>query len=169
MVDWFDFVALPLFEAHASEAPFEAPAFLSVNESMPARRARWLASLLDVPSATSRKTVVTRLTELFIEFDHPNTFRVLSDLALDDVSADDLIAAYQLKVVWAGSPKLWCIRRSRRAAPLIPEKGQAMLTWSKATRLVALSKGLPAEIIIEEDWFNDWLMIPLATWHSGRF
>ena len=160
--DWFDAVALPLFDAHASESPFEQPVRPSVSESEAARHARWLTSLLDVPSPTTRKAVIARLTELFSQFDHPNTFRALSDLALDDVSADDLLTAYQLKMAWANTPKLWCVRPSKRAAPVISDRSHTMLTWTKATRLASLSGGVAAELIIDEDWFDDWLIVPFG-------
>ncbi|WP_315755948.1 MULTISPECIES: hypothetical protein [unclassified Bradyrhizobium] len=160
--NWFDYIELPLFEARAFEHPFGPPREQDRAESLQARRARWLLSLLDVPSSIDRRTFLGKFNELFEHFNHPNTFRAVSDLALNGASADDILTAFYLKLAWAECPKFWSIRQSRSRAPFIPQNGQTMLTWTRAVRLSILSKGLPAECIIQDDWYEDWLVIPFG-------
>ena len=157
---WFDYVELPRFEARAAEQPFALPRYRP--EAVSERRARWLLSLLDVPAKSRHKGLYREFVELFDYFSHSSSFRALSDLALHDVSADEILCAFHLKLAWAESPKFWSVRRSRLGAPVVPDAGRAMLSWSRAARMVLLAKGLPAECIIREDWYDEWLSVPFG-------
>ena len=159
---WFDDVDLPRFDARAAEQPFALPRYRPEAEVTSARRARWLLSLLDVPAKSRRKGLYQQFVELFDYFNHPSSFRALSDLALHEVPADEILHAFHLKLAWAESPKFWSIRRSRLGAPFVPDSGRAMLTWSRAARMALLAKGLPAECIIQEDWYDEWLLVPFG-------
>jgi len=160
--NWFDDLELPLFQARAAEHPFLLPRERGHSESFSARRARWLLSLLDVPARNARQAVLREFIALFEHFDHANTFRALSELALNDVSADEIVTAFHLKLTWAECSKFWSMRRSRLGAPFIPHNGQAMLTWTRAARLATMAKGLPAECIIQDDWYEEWLLVPFG-------
>ncbi|WLA74075.1 hypothetical protein QIH77_02220 [Bradyrhizobium diazoefficiens] len=160
--DWSDYIELPRFEARAAEHPFVLPRERNRIETVPVRRARWLLSLLDVPTPNARRAFLSGFVELFEHFNHPNTFRALSELALDDTSADEILTAFHLKMAWAECPRFWSIRQSKHGAPFVPQNGQAALTWTRAVRLAILSKGLPAECIIQYDWYEDWLEIPFG-------
>lgn len=159
---WFDDVELPRFDPKAAEQPFVLPRYRQEAEAEPARRARWLLSLLDVPAKSRRDGLYQQFIELFDHFNHPSSFRALSDLALHDVPADEILCAFHLKLAWDERPKFWSIRRSRQGAPFIPHAGRAMLTWSRAARMALLAKGLPAECIIQEDWYDEWLSVPFG-------
>lgn len=159
---WFDYVELPRFDARAAEQPFVLPRYRPEAEAASARRARWLLSLLDVPAKSRRNGLYQQFVELFDHFNHPSSFRALSDLALHDVPADEILCAFHLKLVWAECPKFWSVRRSRLGAPFIPDTGRAMLTWSRAARMALLAKGVPAECIVQEDWYDEWLSVPFG-------
>lgn len=159
---WFDDVELPRFDARAAEQPFILPRHRPEAEAAPARRARWLLSLLDVPAKSRRNGLYQQFVELFDHFNHPATFSALSDLALHDVPADEILCAFHLKLAWVERPKFWSVRRSRLGAPFVPDNGRAMLTWSKAARMALLAKGLPAECIIQDDWYDEWLSVPFG-------
>ena len=103
-----------------------------------------------------------KFIELFEHFHHASTFRAVSDLALNGASADEILTAFHLKLLWAECPKLWSIRRSRFRYPFIPENGKSMLTWTRALRFTCSSKGLPAECIIQDDWYEEWLAVPFG-------
>ena len=109
------------------------------------------------------------LKNLFDCYQHHNTFRALVDLALDDVRADDLITAFELKQIWLYQPKFWSIRRKGSHAPIIPHGGERLLGWTKAARFADLSMGLPAEQIIDDDWYDDWLQLPFGDPLSWSF
>jgi hypothetical protein len=84
--DWSEGIVLPLYNAHASENPFsldDAPPSL---EGITRRRARWLVSLLDLPTTKARRWFADKFEELFDEFPHHMTFHALSELALDGAS-----------------------------------------------------------------------------------
>ncbi|WFU78705.1 hypothetical protein QA645_29825 [Bradyrhizobium sp. CIAT3101] len=159
---WFDYVELPRFDARAAEQPFAPPRHRPEAEAMSERRARWLLSLLDVPAKSRHKELYQQFVELFDCFSHPSSFRAISDLALHDVTADEILCAFHLKLGWSESPKFWSVRRSRLGAPFVPDSGRAMLTWSRAARMALLAKGLPAECIIRDDWYDDWLSVPFG-------
>lgn len=160
--DWSDDLELPLFEARAAENPFHLQSRAPLSESLMMRRARWLLSLLDVPGPSERKRLLAHFVEIFDHYTHASTFRALTDLALDDSSGEEIATAFQLRMVWSEYPKLWTIRRGKGNAPITPHNGRSVLTWTRAIRLVKLSKGLPPECIIEDDWYDEWLQLPLG-------
>jgi hypothetical protein len=100
--------------------------------------------------------------ELFEHFNHTSSFRALTDLALDEVSGDEIVSAFQLKLLWSVSPRFWSIRNPKMRAPFVPDNGRNLLTWTRAVRLTKLSKGLPADCIIEDDWYEEWLQLPFG-------
>lgn len=159
---WFDGIQLSTFRVGASENPFIFEERTSVGERLANRRARWLLSLLDVPVVKARLFYRDIFEELFDYYDHQATFRALTELALNDVAADDLVTAFHLKQIWAERPKFWSIRRKGMRAPITPLGGQNLLGWSRSVRFADLAKGLPPENIIDEDWFDEWLQLPFA-------
>jgi hypothetical protein len=160
--DWSDGLALPLFQARAAENPFRIRPRAPLSESLAMRRARWLLSLLDVPGPSERKRLLAQFLEIFDHYAHASTFRALTDFALDGSLGEEIAVAFQLKMVWSECPKLWTIRRGKANAPITPHNGSSVLTWARAIRLVRLSKGLPAERIIEDDWYEEWLRLPFG-------
>ena len=157
---WSEDVALPLYEAHASESPFRLEEVSRFHEGISHRRARWLASLLDLPTVRARRWFADKFEELFDEYPHHNTFRVLSEFAIDCASADEILVSFELKQVWADHPIFWSIRRKGFRGPFVPNGGERQLGWTRAIRLVNLAKGLPAERIIDSDWYEEWLRLP---------
>ena len=160
--EWSCDLELPLFEARASENPFQLRPRTPLSESLVIRRARWLLSLLDVPGPSDRRRLLAHFVEIFDHYTHASTFRALTDLALDDSSGEDIAAAFQLKMLWSEYPKLWTIRRGKVITPIAPHNGRNALTWTRAIRLVKLSKGLPPECIIDDDWYDEWLHLPFG-------
>lgn len=160
--DWSDSALLPLFRAGAAENPFLPKPEIGRKQRLTSNRARWLLSLLDVAAESTRKRYLRAFEEMFEMFPHASSFRALSELALGEVSAEDILAAFQLRLLWRESPKFWSIRAKGIRAPLIPAQGENMLGWTRATRLVQLSKGIAAECIIDEDWYEEWLSLPVG-------
>jgi hypothetical protein len=159
---WHDDVSLPEFESGASENPFSARPERVRSEQLIERRARWLLSLLDVPSQVERNRYLKHFEELFDHFPHQSTFRALADLALEETSAQEIITAFHLRLHWRANPKLWSMRLGRSRTLIIPSQGDKALGWTRAVRLVECSKGLPPEMIIDEDWYHEWLALPFG-------
>ncbi|WP_315807000.1 MULTISPECIES: hypothetical protein [unclassified Bradyrhizobium] len=160
--NWHDDILLPQFEPNASENPFWTKPEPSRSDLLIERRARWLLSLLDTPSETERKRHLRQFEELFDYFQHQSTFRALAEIVLDGASAEQIIAAFHLKLHWLANPRLWSIRPTRLRTLTIPEGGAKLLGWSRAARFVELSKGLPPEMIIDENWYDEWLALPFG-------
>lgn len=158
--DWSEAIVLPLYEAHASENPFRFEEARPSVEAITRRRARWLASLLDIPTMRARRWFADKFEELFDEFPHHNTFHALSGLAIDGASADEILASFQLRQAWTDNPIFWSIRRKGYRGPIIPNWGERQLGWTKAICLSNLAKGLPAEQIIDQEWYEEWLRLP---------
>jgi hypothetical protein len=159
---WSDDLELPLFEAGAAENPFLLRLHAPLSDSLVIRRARWLLSLLDVPAPLDRKRLLAHFVEIFDHYTNASTFRALTDLALDDSSGEEIAAAFQLRMIWSECPKLWIVRVPKLSAPIVPHNGRSALTWTRAIRLVRLSRGLPPECIIDDDWYEEWLELPFG-------
>lgn len=166
---WSDDISLPGFERQARENPYHFQEVLPSHESIARRRARWLASLLDVPTLAGRRRFADKFEHLFDEFTHANTFRILSELAIEGTLGDEILTGFELKLVWIEQPVFWSIRRKGHHGPLVPDNGAKLLGWTRAIRLACLAKGLPAERIIDHDWYDEWLRLPYGDPLSWSF
>ncbi len=156
--DWSENISLPRYDPGASERPFSG-FFQDTPESLAEKRARWILSMLGITNPSRHRFVFDAFTDLFIEYPHHSTFRAISDLALDDVTADELVNAFTLKQIWSDSP-LFSSFRTKRRDVLIASNKASLLGWTLAVRLVRQSRGVPPEQIIDPDWFHDWLVVP---------
>jgi hypothetical protein len=159
LAQWLDHCPVPLFDAKASENPFAARFKQWAPESEARRRARWLASLLDIPTAAQRLAYQREFIAIFEFYPHSNSFRAVSELALDGFSADEIVAAFHLKVAWSDRPRFWS-RRYKSRALYISDDGHRMMTWRLAAKLVSISNGIPVDFIVSDDWYDDWLELP---------
>lgn len=147
---------LPWFESDLSTRP-PAPAtgepFLDV---IARRRARWLVQLLELPSASRRQFFLRYFSDLFLEFDAPQTFKALAALAVDGASADALRSACQCKRALIEHPYL-LMRRSPALQLYLPRGKQVQLvSWARAHRLSALVGGDDPLDHVEDAWFDEW-------------
>jgi hypothetical protein len=125
--------------------------------------------LLDIPQAKRRRDFERQFSELFTVYPHAATFSALADLALEGAHADDLWCAFELKEIWASSPAWWSMRRRGSRQPLTPDSGRSILGWARAHRFIVDRKGLPADVIIENDWYDDWLELSIGDPLYWRF
>lgn len=158
--DWSETIPLPLFDARASENPFRLEEASPQLETITRRCARWLASLLDLPTREARRRYAAKFEVLFDEFPHHNTFRVLSELAIEGATAEQILGGFELRQVWQDNPIFWSLRRKGYRGPVVPDGGDKQLGWTKAIRLSDLARGLPAEQMIDHDWYEEWLRLP---------
>jgi hypothetical protein len=165
--DWSENISLPQYDPVASERPFSS-FFQETLESLAEKRARWILSMLGITNPSRHRFVFDAFAELFIEYSHHSTFRALSDLALDDATADELVDAFTLKQIWSDFP-LFSSFRTKRRDVLIASNKASLLGWTLAVRLVRKSRGVPPEQIIDPDWFHDWLAVPYADPLYWRF
>jgi len=166
---WQEHLRLPGFVPHAAENPFRLFLRAPSSEDKAIQRARWLVSLLDLPQLERRRLFESRFSELFSVYPHAATFSALADLALEGATADDLWCAFELKEIWASSPSWWSMRRRGSRQPLTPDSGMTMLGWARSHRFILDRKGLPAEAIIDTDWYDDWLELSIGDPLYWRF
>jgi hypothetical protein len=165
--DWSENISLPQYDPFASERPFSS--FLQeIPERLAEKRARWILSILGITNPSRQPFVFDAFTDLFIEYPHHSTFRALSDLALDDVTADELVSAFALKQIWSDFP-LFSSFRTKRRDVLVASNKVSLLGWTLAVRLIRQSRGVPPEQIIDPDWFHEWLAVPYADPLYWRF
>lgn len=150
----------PWFEPNLSTRP-PAPATDPPSPEVVARRrARWLVQLLEIPSATRRQYFLQYFSDLFLEFDAPQTFKALAGLAVDGASADTLRSACQCKRTLIEHPYL-LMRRSPALQLYVPLGKQAQLvSWARAHRLSALVDGDDPLDHVEDAWFDEWAILP---------
>lgn len=141
-LDWSEGIALPRYEARAFENPFQFHETPPTLERIARRRAHWLCSLLDLPTTRERRWFAHRFEELFEHFPHVNTFRVLTELAIDGVSANEILIGFELRQVWADQPIFWSIRRKGNRGPFVPDAGERRLVGA----------GLSVSPIWQEDY-----------------
>jgi hypothetical protein len=165
--EWSESIPLPQYDPFASERPFSS-FFQQTPESLAEKRARWMLSILGFPNPSRQRFTFDAFTDLFIEYPHHSTFRALSDLALDDATADELVNAFALKQIWSDFPLFSSFRTKRRDVLLASNK-DSLLGWTLAVRLIRQSRGVPPEKLIDPDWFHEWLAVPYADPLYWRF
>jgi len=165
--EWSDTIPLPQYNPFASERPFSR-FFQQTRESLAEKRARWILSILGFLNPFRQRFIFGAFTDLFIEYPHHSTFRALSDLALDDTSADELVNAFALKQIWSDFP-LFSSFRTKRRDVLVASNKDSLLGWTLAVRLIRQSRGTPPEKLIDPDWFHEWLAVPYADPLYWRF
>lgn len=165
--DWSENISLPRYDPVASERPFSSY-YPEPPESLAEKRARWMFSILGITNPSRHRSVFDAFTDLFIEYPHHSTFKTLSNLALDDATADELVCAFTLKQIWHDFPIFSSLRTKRRDV-VIASDAASLLGWTLAVRLVRQSRGAPPERIIDPDWFDEWLAVPYADPLYWRF
>ena len=166
--DWSVHIPFPIYDPAAPENPFSGFFSRDAQETLPEKRARWLLSMIGVKGNDRHRFVLSAFTDIFIEYPHHSTFRALSDLALEDLTADDFISAFALKQTWNDFP-LFSSIRTRRREFFIASNRYSLLGWKHAVELITQSRGVPPEQIIDPDWYDDWLNIPYGDPLYWRF
>ncbi len=166
--DWSELFPFPAYDPLASENPFSSYVQEDTNDVLAEKRARWILSMLGLTNISRHLFLFSAFTDIFIEHPHHSTFRALSALVLEDTSAEDLLSAFALKQIWNDSP-LFSSYRTRRRDVLIASNQSSLLGWTRAVRLIEQSRGVPAEQIINPDWYYDWLNVPYGDPLYWRF
>src|SRR5260370_11060287 len=98
--DWSENISLPRYDPGASERPFSG-FFQETPEGLAEKRARFILSMLGITNPSRHLFVFDAFSDLFVAYPHHSTFRAISDLALDDATADELVNAFTLKHIWS--------------------------------------------------------------------
>jgi hypothetical protein len=167
-IDWTADCILHPFQPGASENPFAVRFRPKAPEDIAAKRARWLVSLLDVSEQRRRREYIRFFEALFHTFDHHSTYHAVASLALDErIAADVLVEACRFRACFLEKPDWWALR-PLGGGVVRPAHGAGLLGWRAALRMVQLCGACPEEII-EDEWFSDWLDLPLDDRLRWRF
>lgn len=150
-------IYLPLdgYRPYARENPFVVPPFQPVRQrEQHQKRARWLVALLDVPEPRRRKRFIRFFEELFLEFNHQNTFRVLSGYAIDQDLGDArlFVDACRFRMNFRFRPDWWGLRRGSSVSFAGDDKS---MTWKRAFEITSLF-GYDPTAHIDDSWLDDW-------------
>ena len=124
-------------------------------------RVESVANLLDPGTTAERERARALLADLFERHGHQSTYRALRNAATAGLDVQTLEAMIELKEIWA-SRSDWWYRRSRDGVVEM-DRGPAALSWKLARRVCLARWQYPPESMIEDDWFEEWLLAPPRT------
>ena len=154
---------IPEFDEDAQQTPWE----IEPEEERPLlRRARDkaadLVSLLYLTSRDDQEIALTYLTDLFEQpdYSHPSTFQAIKRIASDRLDFETLKAMVELRSIWRQRMDWWKGRYSRRYRVRRLSNGATAFTWVAAHRVCLERKDYPPEMMIDDDWIDEWLRLP---------
>ena len=158
---------IPEFDENAQQAPWEIE---PEKEKEPLiRRARDkaadIASLLYLTSRDDQEIVLTYLTDLFEhpDYSHPSTLQALKRIASDGLDFETLKAMVELRSIWRQRTDWWEGRYSWRYRVRRLPNGATAFTWVAAHRVCLVQKDLPPEMMIDDDWLDEWMGLSLGS------
>ena len=149
------------YDADAHQAPWTEP---EPGDEKSLRRARAKAaaitSVVEVTRRQEQDKLLDWLTELFLQLQHPATFRAIERIAAEGATWDLLQAVVALRHCWMERSEWWVGRygSSREVRPL--RQGSARLGWTVAARVCRSRADYAPEDMIDERWFDEWLILP---------
>ena len=147
------------FDEDAQQTPWE----IEPEEGQSIRRARDKAadivSLLYPTSRDDQEIALTYLTDLFEhpDYSHPSTFQAIKRIASDRLDFETLKEMVELRSIWRQRTDWWKGRYPWRYNVRRIFNGATALSWIAAHRVCLVRKDLPPEMMIDDDWLNEWL------------
>lgn len=120
-------------------------------------KAAQLAVLLEITNIAERNKALRFLTELFEHLRHPSTFRALYNLTSYGLDLDVLQAMTELRRVWMERTDWWLFRYRGEVRFL---RYGAAFTWALAYRVCTVRWQFTPDMMIDEDWIDEWLTLP---------
>ena len=163
---------IPEFDEDAQQKPWE----IEPEEGPSIRRARDkaadIASLLALTSRDDQEIALTYLTDLFEhpDYSHFNTFQAIKRIASDGLNFETLKAMVELRSIWRQRTDWWIGRYPRkywwwgryywRFRVRFLSNGETALTWVAAHRVCLVRRDCPPEMMIDDEWLDEWLRLP---------
>jgi hypothetical protein len=123
-------------------------------------KAATIAALVEITSRREQETILEWLTEFFLEFRHPATFRAIAGVADKNITPDLLRGVIALRRYWMECPEWWVSRSDLRREGYPLRKGSRGLGWALALRVCRYRSDCAPEDMIDEGWFDEWLALP---------
>ena len=155
---------IPEFDEDAQQTPWEIK---PEEEGQSIRRARdkaaYIASLLYLTSHDDQGLVLTYLTDLFEypDYAHSSTFRAIKRIASEGLDFETLKTMVELRSIWRQRTDWWKRRWRYKVRGI--SNGATAFTWIVAHRVCLLRKDLPPEMMIDDDWLDEWMGLSLGS------
>ena len=153
---------IPEFDEDAQQTPWE----IEPEEGQSIRRARDKAadivSLLYPTSRDDQEIALAYLTDLFEHTDHSHssTFQAIKRIASEGLDFETLKAMVELRSIWRQRTDWWKGRYSWRYRVRMLSNGATAFTWVAAHRVCLERKDYSPEMMIDDDWIDEWLRLP---------
>ena len=150
---------IPEFDEDAQQTPWE----IEPEEGQSIRRARDKAadivSLLYPTIRDDQEIALAYLTDLFEHPDHSHssTFQAIKRIASEGLDFETLKEMVELRSIWRQRTDWWKGRYSWRYNVRRIFNGATALSWIAAHRVCLVRKDLPPEMMIDDDWLNEWM------------
>ena len=153
---------IPEFDEDAQQTPWE----IEPEEGQSIRRSRDkaadIASLLYPTSRDDQEIALAYLTDLFEhpDYSHSSTFQAIKRIASEGLDFETLKAMVELRSIWRQRTDWWKGRYSWRYRVRRLSNGATAFTWIAAHRVCLERKDYPPEMMIDDDWIDEWLRLP---------
>ena len=154
---------IPEFDEDAQQTPWEIEPEEGGQSIRRARdKAADLASLLYLTSRDDQEIALAYLTDLFEhpDYSHSSTFQAIKRIASGGLDFETLKAMVELRSIWRQRTDWWKGRYSWRYRVRRLSNGATAFTWVAAHRVCLERKDYPPEMMIDDDWIDEWLRLP---------
>ena len=148
---------IPELDEDVRQTPWE------IEEEGPSiRRARdkaaHIASLLYLTNRDDQESALIYLTDLFNhkDYSHSSTFQAIQRIAKNGLDFETLKEMVELRSIWRQRTDWWKGRFWRHRVRRL-SNGETAFTWVTAHRVCLVRKDYPPEMMIGDDWLNEWL------------
>jgi hypothetical protein len=124
-------------------------------------KAAIIASVVEVTTRREQEAIHEWLTEFFLEFPHPATFQAIARISSQGITPDLLRGLIALRRYSMERPEWWISRHEVRRAVRPLRNRSRGLGWAATLRVCRHRADYPPEDMIDENWFQEWLSLPL--------
>lgn len=159
---------IPEFDEDAQQTPWEIEPEEGPSIRYARDKAADIASLLSLTSRHDQEIALTYLTDLFEhpDYSYSSTFRAIKRIASDGLDFETLKSMVELRSIWRQRTDWWRGRYSRRYRVRGLSNGATAFTWIAAHRVCLERKDYPTEMMIDDDWLDEWLRLPPWSSHD---
>lgn len=153
-------------QSHPSDQYFEDEDPLEQGKI--AEYASRLTSRITSYQSKDRRIIYAFFISILGDFPYYQSYAAIERLIAKDVQIDQIRDAYAIKRLWMTNPNIWSSRRKNHmdnSSPVsINPKLKNSMSWQLASDLVNFLTPNELENLIVNDWYAEWLNLPL---HGG--
>lgn len=135
-----------------------------------AQYASHLASSVVTYRTSDRQKTYKFFVRILGDFTSYQSFAAIERLLANGIQTDELYDIYLVKSLWSNNPRIWMERRFDRMQNTWSiqhnRKLRNSMSWRLAADLVALHSAPELENLILNDWYREWINIPLTNQYT---